>query len=59
MTWTPAPRIVLGTEATIYGYVFQKSERREVPLEPVSIKKSVGFKAASIPPTSLYVHFKF
>lgn len=59
MTWTPVPRIVFGTEATLYGTVFQKNETREIPLEPVSTKKSVGFDLASIPPTSLYVHFKF
>lgn len=59
MTWTPVPRIVFGTEATLYGTVFTKNEKREIPLEPVSTKKSVGFELASIPPTSLYVHFKF
>ena len=59
MTWSPVERIVFGTEATLYGTVFRKSETREIPLEPVSTKKSVGFDLASIPPTSLYVHFKF
>jgi hypothetical protein len=59
VNWSPFPQVVFGTEATMYALFFRRNEKRSIPLEPILTKKSVGFDLASIPPTSLYIHFKF